>query len=178
MCPKIMGATYNKVWKGIRVATSTSDNERDDELSSNNEPESVDGNAEEKAGVKPKQSKRERARLRREKALAKSARDSDPAKSEDESEKERRGLGKFFHEVVSEIKKVVTPTWQELWRYVGVVLAFLAFMMILVMLLDWIFGFGSSWVFGNGSNLLPPEWFQGTPPDPTQMATPTPGATP
>nr|WP_225752066.1 preprotein translocase subunit SecE [Pseudoclavibacter sp. Marseille-Q3772] len=82
--------------------------------------------------------------------------------------RESKGIGAFFGQVVEELKKVVTPTGKELWRYVAVVLSFLLLMMLLVMVLDWAFGFISSWVFGEGTHLFPQE-----PPAP-----PTPAPTP
>lgn len=79
---------------------------------------------------------------------------------------ERKGIGAFFGQVIEELKKVVTPTGKELWRYVGVVLSFLLIMMLLVLVLDWAFGFISSWIFGEGTHLFPQN-----PPAPS----PTPG---
>lgn len=68
---------------------------------------------------------------------------------------ERRGISKFFSEVMGELKKVVTPTAKELWRYTGVVLGFLVVMMLIVTVLDFGFGYGSSWLFGTGTSLFP-----------------------
>lgn len=71
--------------------------------------------------------------------------------------KNHKRSGSFFSQVVEELKKVVTPTGKELWRYVAVVLSFLLIMMLVVFVLDWAFGFLSSWVFGDGTQLFPQE---------------------
>lgn len=94
----------------------------------------------------------------------------------------RRGpfgaIGRFLGEVVGELKKVVTPTRQELFRYTGVVLAFVVFMMVLVTLLDLLFGIGVSWVFGTGTEVSWPDFgqiFGGTPaPSEPPAQTPAP----
>lgn len=54
----------------------------------------------------------------------------------------------FVRQVGSELKRVVTPTKDELINYIWVVLGFVAVMMLLTFLLD--FGFTSltQWVFG------------------------------
>ncbi|CAL8899227.1 hypothetical protein KVA01_01880 [Kocuria varians] len=57
----------------------------------------------------------------------------------------------FFRQVVGELKKVVTPTRRELVNYVLVVLVFVAFMMVLISLLDLGFGQVAVWLFGNGT---------------------------
>ncbi|WP_338085379.1 preprotein translocase subunit SecE [Gulosibacter hominis] len=92
-------------------------------------------------------------------------------RDKDDTEGERRGIKKFFQEVGAELKKVVTPTRKELWRYVGVVLGFLVVMMLIVTLLDFAFGIGSSWLFGNGTQLFPEA---PATPDPTAIPTPAP----
>ena len=202
------------------MATGTSDDERDDDLTNSTEPtgdevdaaeETVDAEAAEDsveseaddaeadevaadeadAEAEPKKdaavaaSGKTKPAKRGETTTAKGAsakkstavETSKRASKKDAKDKgERRGLGKFFHEVIVELKKVVTPTRQELWRYVGVVLAFLVIMMVIVMILDWIFGFASSWVFGNGQSLFPEGWFQGG--DPTQTPLPTESVAP
>ena len=61
--------------------------------------------------------------------------------------RQRRGL---FARVVDELRKVVTPTSEELLRTTGVVLAFVAFMILLVMGLDWVFGTVAGLLFGAG----------------------------
>lgn len=45
----------------------------------------------------------------------------------------------FFTQVIGELKKVTKPTYKELLNYTGVVLAFVAIVMILIALLDWLF---------------------------------------
>jgi len=56
----------------------------------------------------------------------------------------------FLRQVITELKKVVTPTRSELLRYTGVVLAFVVIMMALVSGLDFVFGLGVQYVFGDG----------------------------
>lgn len=68
---------------------------------------------------------------------------------------ERRGpfarIALFIRQVITELKKVVTPTRRELFSYTGVVLAFVIVMMALVYGLDFGFGWLVAWVFGNGT---------------------------
>ena len=45
----------------------------------------------------------------------------------------------FFTQVISELKKVTTPTYKELLNYTGVVLAFVTIVMLLITFLDWAF---------------------------------------
>lgn len=54
----------------------------------------------------------------------------------------------FFRQVVAELKKVVRPTRQELVTYTGVVLAFVAIVMLFVTLIDLGIGKLTFWVFG------------------------------
>jgi len=56
----------------------------------------------------------------------------------------------FLRQVVDELRKVVTPTREELVKLTGIVLAFVIFMIALVSLLDLVFGWGASFVFGDG----------------------------
>ncbi|MCL9665236.1 preprotein translocase subunit SecE [Curtobacterium albidum] len=56
----------------------------------------------------------------------------------------------FIRQVIGELRKVVTPTRKELFSYTGVVLVFVVVMMILVSILDFVFGLGVGYVFGNG----------------------------
>ena len=56
----------------------------------------------------------------------------------------------FIRQVVGELKKVVTPSRRELVNYVLVVLVFVAFMMVLISVLDLGFGQLAVWLFGNG----------------------------
>ncbi|KAB1644876.1 preprotein translocase subunit SecE [Gulosibacter chungangensis] len=67
---------------------------------------------------------------------------------------EKNGLARFFSEVIAEVKKVVTPTRKELWRYVLVVVAFLIIVMALVALFDFVFNYLASWAFGDGMQLF------------------------
>lgn len=56
----------------------------------------------------------------------------------------------FLREVIAELKKVTTPTGKELVQYVIIVLLFVAFMLLLISGLDYLFGQGAFWIFGNG----------------------------
>ena len=68
---------------------------------------------------------------------------------------ERRGpfarIALFIRQVITELRKVVTPTRRELFSYTGVVLVFVVIMMALVYGLDYGFGWLVAWVFGNGN---------------------------
>ena len=69
------------------------------------------------------------------------------------SEQKRGILGRiwlFIRQVVGELKKVVAPSRRELVNFVVVVLVFVAFMMVLISLLDLGFGQLAIWLFGNG----------------------------
>jgi len=59
----------------------------------------------------------------------------------------------FLRQVVDEMRKVVTPTRQELIKMTGIVLVFVVIVIALVSLLDWLFGMGASWVFGGSDGL-------------------------
>ncbi|ACZ29649.1 preprotein translocase, SecE subunit [Xylanimonas cellulosilytica DSM 15894] len=65
---------------------------------------------------------------------------------------ERKGLfariALFVRQVVGELKKVVSPTRQELLTYTGVVLVFVAIVMAFVGLLDYLIGLGVFALFG------------------------------
>lgn len=54
----------------------------------------------------------------------------------------------FIRQVFAELRKVVTPTRQELLKYTGVVLGFVVIMMGIVYGLDWLFVFVTAYVFG------------------------------
>lgn len=60
-------------------------------------------------------------------------------------------IGLFLRQVVDELKKVVTPTREELVKLTGVVLAFVVLMMLLVTGLDWVFGQAATFTFGEGT---------------------------
>lgn len=55
----------------------------------------------------------------------------------------------FVRQVISELRRVVTPTREELVRYVGIVLGFVAVMMLLVWSLDILFSWLAGLVFGS-----------------------------
>ncbi|MGX6395878.1 preprotein translocase subunit SecE [Rothia kristinae] len=59
----------------------------------------------------------------------------------------------FLRQVLAELKKVVTPTGRELANYVIIVLIFVAFMLLLISGLDFLFGKGAFWLFGNGQSM-------------------------
>ncbi len=65
---------------------------------------------------------------------------------------ERRGLVArivlFVRQVVGELRKVVRPTRQELFTYIGVVVVFVLVVMAFVGVLDLGFGRLVLWVFG------------------------------
>ena len=54
----------------------------------------------------------------------------------------------FVRQVVAELKKVVRPTRQELFTYIGVVVVFVVIVMAFVGVLDLGFGRLVLWVFG------------------------------
>lgn len=58
----------------------------------------------------------------------------------------------FFRQVISELKKVVTPTRKELISYTLVVLAFVVIMMAIISGFDFGFGWLVAFVFGDISN--------------------------
>lgn len=88
----------------------------------------------------------------------------------------------FLRQVWAELKKVVTPTRSELFRFTAVVLVFVIFMMVLVSALDLLFGWGASWVFGTGTEVTWPDFsnlFGGTPaPEPVDPNAPADPAGP
>lgn len=79
------------------------------------------------------------------------------ARTADSHEGEEKKLGffgrifQFLREVIGELKKVTTPTGKELVQYVVIVLIFVAFMLLLISGLDYLFGQGAFWIFGNGA---------------------------
>ena len=54
----------------------------------------------------------------------------------------------FVRQVIAELKKVVTPSREETIRYIWIVLAFVLVMMLIVFVLDGVFGFVAKEVFG------------------------------
>ncbi|TNC28654.1 preprotein translocase subunit SecE [Amycolatopsis alkalitolerans] len=55
---------------------------------------------------------------------------------------------RFVREVLAELRKVIWPTRNQMVTYTTVVLVFVAFMVALVYLLDWVFRKGVFWLFG------------------------------
>jgi preprotein translocase subunit SecE len=58
-------------------------------------------------------------------------------------------LGRFVREVISELRKVIWPTRNELLTYTAVVVVFVAFMLAIVAGLDFLYAKGVLFVFGN-----------------------------
>jgi preprotein translocase subunit SecE len=82
------------------------------------------------------------------------ARAAVPGAAGEQETREKGFFGRFFtflREVIGELKKVVTPTRRELFNYVVIVLVFVAFMLLLISGLDFVFGQGAFWLFGNGT---------------------------
>jgi preprotein translocase subunit SecE len=61
-------------------------------------------------------------------------------------------IGRFFREVVAELRKVIWPTRKELLTYTAVVIVFVVVMLTIVGLLDVGFARVVLWVFGSGSS--------------------------
>jgi preprotein translocase subunit SecE len=57
-------------------------------------------------------------------------------------------IGLFYRQVVSELKKVVWPTREQLTTYTAVVIVFVAFIIAVVSLLDVVLTKVTFWVFG------------------------------
>lgn len=169
------------------LVAEDADEPEDDEADADDEAEAVAAGATKSGTAKTRGAKARTAKTAT-KPAEKSRTKRDAAKKP--AKGERTGLAKFVHEVWVELKKVVTPTRRELWRYVAVVLGFLLIMMAIVTFLDFFFGFVSSWVFGNGTDLFPagPPAVPGDPgapapvdpgaPVPGDPGAPAPGATP
>jgi len=60
----------------------------------------------------------------------------------------------FIRQVFAELRKVVTPTRQELLKFTAVVLAFVVIMMAVVYGLDFVFSWMASVVFGAPGQLV------------------------
>jgi len=60
-----------------------------------------------------------------------------------------RRIWLFFREVISELRKVIWPTRNDLLTYTAVVVVFVAIIMTLVGLLDVLYAKGVLYVFGN-----------------------------
>ena len=56
-------------------------------------------------------------------------------------------IGRFFREVVGELRKVIWPTRKELLTYTTIVIAFVTIMTAIVAVLDYGFGKGILWAF-------------------------------
>jgi preprotein translocase subunit SecE len=68
-------------------------------------------------------------------------------------EREGRGffgrIALFVRQVISELRRVVTPTREELIRLIWVVLAFVGVMMLITFAYDFVSGAFAGWVFGD-----------------------------
>ena len=60
-------------------------------------------------------------------------------------------IGRFFREVVSELRKVIWPTRKELLTYTAVVVSFLSVVTAIVVGLDFVFAKGVLWALGGSS---------------------------
>lgn len=60
-------------------------------------------------------------------------------------------LGRFFREVISELRKVIWPTRKELLTYTAVVVVFLVVMLAIVGTLDFLYAKGVLFVFGSNT---------------------------
>ena len=63
-------------------------------------------------------------------------------KAKADSEKARNPIQRaalFIRQVLAELSKVTKPTRQELVKFTGVVLAFVAVVMVIISALDWVF---------------------------------------
>jgi preprotein translocase subunit SecE len=73
-----------------------------------------------------------------------------PKKAVKNKDRKKGFLGRvllYVRQVVAELRKVVTPTRSELVRYTLTVIAFVAFMILLVTVLDFAFGWLSTELF-------------------------------
>lgn len=75
--------------------------------------------------------------------------DHDPRHESREGRNPFGRIALFVRQVISELRRVVTPTTEELIRYIWVVLGFVAVMMVLVFSLDTVFMWLSEQVFGS-----------------------------
>lgn len=64
------------------------------------------------------------------------------------SAQKRTSIPTFLRQVIAELRKVVTPTRKELFKFTGVVLVFVLIVMGIVYGLDTLFAFVTHWVFG------------------------------
>lgn len=77
--------------------------------------------------------------------------DTSTASARDTEQSSKGFVGRillFFKQVISEIRKVVRPTRDELTQYTAVVLIFIVFIMLFVVGLDWVFNHVINFVFG------------------------------
>ena len=57
-------------------------------------------------------------------------------------------IGLFYRQVISELKKVVWPTREQLTTYTGVVIVFVAFIIAVVSIFDVVLTKVTFWIFG------------------------------
>ncbi len=75
--------------------------------------------------------------------------DNDPRHEKREGRNVFGRMALFVRQVVSELRRVVTPTRDETIRLVWVVLGFVAVMMVISFVLDFVSGAFAQWVFGD-----------------------------
>lgn len=75
--------------------------------------------------------------------------DKDPRHESREGRNIFGRIALFVRQVISELRRVVTPTREELIRYIWIVIAFVAVMMLITFALDFVFNWGSAQVFGD-----------------------------
>ena len=78
---------------------------------------------------------------------------SEISQSEREIDKEERGniferIGRFYRQVIAELRKVVWPSRKQLTTYTAVVLVFVTFIIAVVSLFDLALTKITFWVFG------------------------------
>ncbi|MDR2722608.1 MAG: preprotein translocase subunit SecE [Cellulomonadaceae bacterium] len=85
-------------------------------------------------------------------AAAFDAGSSNSASKKAKNDPQRKGLfariALFWRQVISELKKVVSPTRSELLKMTGVVLVFVVIIMAFVGLVDYLVGMGAFALFG------------------------------
>ena len=117
----------------------------DDRLDDEVIDDAVDDDADEPAGRGGGTATRERTK-------------ADPADSRSKAKAETRRvgmfgrIGRFFREVVAELRKVIWPTRKELLTYTAVVVVFVAVIMTIVAGLDFGFAKGVLWLLGGGDS--------------------------
>ena len=76
--------------------------------------------------------------------------DSTEKKVEKKAEKKKGGLGKWFREFKAELKKVVWPTWNQVVKNTGIVIAMIVIVGIFIAICDFILQSGVGALMGLG----------------------------